>query len=50
MSVGIGGGYSGDPTPDVIFPQTMAVDYVRVEALEPDTGAWGEISRYYGYG
>ncbi|MBY8874204.1 family 16 glycosylhydrolase [Micromonospora sp. PLK6-60] len=48
MNVAVGGNWPGSPNASTTFPQTMVVDYVRVQAW--DTGSGGTGAPIVGYG
>ncbi|MFD2764955.1 glycoside hydrolase family 16 protein [Micromonospora eburnea] len=48
MNVAVGGNWPGSPDGSTVFPQTMVVDYVRVQAW--DSGGDGTGGQIVGYG
>ncbi|MBU8861109.1 MULTISPECIES: family 16 glycosylhydrolase [unclassified Micromonospora] len=48
MNVAVGGNWPGSPDGNTTFPQTMTIDYVRVQAW--DNGGGGTVGQIVGYG
>jgi hypothetical protein len=35
LNLAVGGVFGGDPTPSTVFPQSIAIDYVRASTRKP---------------
>ncbi len=50
LNVAVGGTWPGSPTAATVFPQTMAIDYVRVYAWTDGGGGGGRVGQITGVG